>query len=116
MLEKQGTFEDTIIVKDLIENEDIQTNRYACYFGGDYPEIKVENNNILSDKKILVIQDSYGLALSSMMTLRVKELRTVDLRHFEGKEIDYIREYNPDIVLIMYNPSAFYIEKIFNFE
>lgn len=115
-IEAQGTFEDTIIVKDLIENEDIQTNRYACYFGGDYPEIKIENTNILSDKKILVIQDSYGLAFSSMMTLRVKELRTVDLRHFEGKEIDYIREYNPDIVLIMYNPSAFYIEKIFNFE
>ena len=113
---KQGTFEDTIIVKELLENEDIQTNRYACYFGGDYPEIKIENNNVLSNKKILVIQDSYGLALSSILTLRVKELRTIDLRHFEGKEVEYIKEYNPDIVIIMYNPSAFYIEKIFDFQ
>ena len=115
-IEKEGKFKDTIIEKELIENDDIQTNRYACYFGGDYSEVRIENENILSDKKVLVIQDSYGLPLSAFLSLRVKELRTIDLRHFEGKEIDYIKEYNPDIVLMMYNPSAFYIEKIFDFQ
>ena len=70
----------------------------------------------MSDKKVLVIQDSYGLPFSSFLSLRVKELRTIDLRHFEGKEIEYIKEYKPDIVLMIYNPSSFYIEKNFQFE
>lgn len=114
--EIEGSFEDTIIVEELIDNEDIISNRYACYFGRDYAELKIKNNNILSNKKVLLIQDSYGLPVSAMLILRVKELRTLDLRHFEGKEIEYIKEYNPDIVLIMYNPSSFYIEEIFDFQ
>lgn len=113
---KKGNFEETVIIKELIENEDIETNRYACYFGGDFPEIILNNNNILNNKKVLVIQDSYGLAFSSLLSLRVKELRTIDLRHFEGNEIEYTKQYNPDIVIILYNPSSFYIENNFIFE
>lgn len=113
---KKGNFEETVIVKELIENKDITTNRYACYFGGDFPEIILKNNNILEDKKVLVIQDSYGLAFSSLLSLRIKELRTIDLRHFEEKEIEYTKQYNPDVVIILYNPSSFYIERNFIFE
>ena len=112
---KNGSFEDTIIVKDLL-GDDILLNKYACYFGGDFPEIVIQNETSMSDKKVLVIQDSYGLPFSSFLSLRVKELRTIDLRHFEGKEIEYIKEYKPDIVLMIYNPSSFYIEKNFQFE
>ena len=112
---KNGSFEDTIIMQELLEN-DILLNKYACYFGGDFPEIIIQNENIISDKKILVIQDSYGLPFSSFLSLRVKELRTIDLRHFEGSEIEYIKQYKPDIVLMIYNPSSFYIEKNFQFE
>lgn len=112
---KNGSFEDTIIVKDLL-GDDILLNKYACYFGGDFPEIVIQNEMSMSDKKVLVIQDSYGLPFSSFLSLRVKELRTMDLRHFEGKEIEYIKAYKPDIVLMIYNPSSFYIEKNFQFE
>lgn len=112
---KNGSFEDTIIVKDLL-GDDILLNKYACYFGGDFPEIVIQNGTSVSDKKVLVIQDSYGLPFSSFLSLRVKELRIIDLRHFEGEEIEYIKEYKPDIVLMIYNPSSFYIEKIFQFE
>ena len=112
---KNGSFEDTIIVKDLL-GDDILLNKYACYFGGDFPEIIIQNETSTSNKKILIIQDSYGLPFSSFLSLRVKELRTIDLRHFEGKEIEYIKEYKPDIVLMIYNPSSFYIEKNFQFE
>ena len=112
---KNGSFEDTIIVKDLL-SDDILLNKYACYFGGDFPEIIIQNETSTSNKKILIIQDSYGLPFSSFLSLRVKELRTIDLRHFEGKEIEYIKEYKPDIVLMIYNSSSFYIEKNFQFE
>lgn len=112
---KNGSFEDTIIVKDLL-GEDILLNKYACYFGGDFPEIRIQNEASMSDKKVLVIQDSYGLPFSSFLSLRVKELRTIDLRHFEGKEIEYIKQYKPDIVFMLYNPSTFYVEASFQFE
>ena len=114
--EIEGTFEETIIVKDLLDEKDIMKNKYACYFGGDFPEIIIQNEKSLSDKKVLVVQDSYGLPFSAFMSLRIKELRMIDLRHFEGNEIDYMREYNPDVVIMMYNPSSFYIEKNFEFK
>lgn len=114
---REGTFEETVIEKELINSKDITDNRYACYFGGDFPEIIVKNNKEeVTNKKILVIQDSYGLPFSSFLSLRVKELRILDLRHFEGNEKEYINQYNPDIVLMIYNPSAFYIDKIFEFK
>ena len=113
---KEGNFEETIIVKELLDENDIRKNKYACYFGGDYPEIIIKNTKSLEDKKILVIQDSYGLTFSSFMSLRTKELRTIDLRHFKGSEIEYIKQYHPDIVIMMYNPSSFYIEKNFEFK
>lgn len=113
---KKGSFEKTIVIKELIESKDINTNRYACYFGGDFSEIIVKNNNIINNKKVLVIQDSYGLAFSALLSLRVKELRTIDLRHFDEQEIAYTKEYKPDIVIILYNPSSFYIEKNFILE
>lgn len=113
---KKGSFEKTIVIKELIESKDINTNRYACYFGGDFSEIIVKNNNIINNKKVLVIQDSYGLAFSALLSLRVKELRTIDLRHFDKQKIAYAKEYKPDIVIILYNPSSFYIEKNFILE
>lgn len=112
----EGSFEETIIKKDLLEGKTTIDNKYACYFGGDYPEIIIENEESISDKKILVIQDSFGLPFSAMMSLRVKELRILDLRHFEKSEIDYVEDFNPDIVIILYNPTSFSIEKIFEFE
>lgn len=112
----EGSFEETIINKDLLAGKTTIDNKYACYFGGDYPEIIIENQESTSDKKILVIQDSFGLPFSAMMSLRVKELRILDLRHFEENEIDYIEKYNPDIVIILYNPTSFSIEKIFEFK
>lgn len=114
--EKVGTFEETILAKNLLEEDEIRENKYASYFGGDYAEVILKNEENLSDKKILMIQDSYGLPFSAFLSLRVRELRTIDLRHFEGSEIEYIQQYHPDIVCMMYNPSSFYIEKNFKFE
>ena len=91
-------------------------NKYACYFGGDFPEIIIQNENINSNKRVLIIQDSYGLPFSAFMSLRVKELKMIDLRHFEKSEIEEIKEFNPDVVIMMYNPSSFYIEKNFEFK
>ena len=114
--EHQGTFYETVISQKLLDEKDIITNRYACYFGRDYSEIIINNNNVENDNKILIIQDSYGLPFSAMMSLRVKEVRVIDLRHFKENEIEYIKNYNPDIVLMIYNPSMFSVENAFDFE
>ena len=114
--ETAGNFEDTVIVKELIEDKDIKSNRYACYFGRDYSEIIIKNKSINTDNKMLIIQDSYGLVFSAMMSLRTSEVRVIDLRHFKQNEIEYINNYNPDIVIIMYNPSIFSVQEAFDFK
>ena len=37
-------------MKDLL-GDDILLNKYACYFGGDFPEIVIQNEISMSDKK-----------------------------------------------------------------
>ena len=111
-----GSFENTVLDENFLEGQNIIDNQYACYFGGDFPEIIINNKNPFLNKKILVIQDSFGLPFSAMMSLRVKELHILDLRHYNDSEMNYIKEYNPDMVMVIYNPSSFYIEKLFEFE
>lgn len=108
LVEKSGSFKDTIIINSNIdENEPITTNRYAAYFGGDYPLVKVTNKNI-SNGKILIVQDSFGLPFSAFMSLNFKQTDILDLRHFREQTLfQYIDENEYDIVLFVFNPTEY---------
>ena len=78
--------------------------------GGDFSYIKIANKLDTSEKKALIIKDSYANPLSTYLSLNVSELEVIDLRYFED-EMDmsvseYIEQSNPDTVIMLYNPSA----------
>lgn len=106
--EKNGKFENSIVIKNNIDiTKPITTNRYASYFGADYPLIKITNNNV-SDDKVLILQDSFGLPFSAFMSLNFNQTDILDLRHFKDKMLfEYIDENHYDMVLFLYNPSVF---------
>nr|WP_300004675.1 DHHW family protein [Tissierella sp.] len=99
-----GSFRDTIIRKSNIdENLPITTNRYTSYFGGDYPLVKITNNDV-EQGKTLILQDSFGLPFSSFMSLSFKQTDILDLRHFKEKTLfEYIDENDYDRVLFLYS-------------
>lgn len=97
-----GTFEEAIVKYSLLTPKDIFTNRYAAYFGADYPEVIVKNNKADNDLKVLIFKDSFGLPFSAFFSTMVDETRMIDTRYFTDDLEKYIRDYDPDLVLYMF--------------
>lgn len=116
---RYGDFEETLLKKEFIEKKDyFNINTYAGYTGGDYALNTVINNNAPNDKKILLIRDSFSCAMMPYLTMGVKEITTIDLRHYKKESlIEYIDKNsdNYDMIIVAYNPSAF-TEEQFTFD
>jgi len=104
--EFEGTFEEAVLEMEYITDPDIKTNRYAVYHG-DYQELRFTNNLAENDSKILIIKDSFGIPVYSFLSLGVHEVRAIDMRLFEKNVAQYAAEYDPDLVIVMYNADSF---------
>ena len=89
-------------------------NPYAAYGYGDMPEIKVHNftNEHLRDKKILIIRDSMVDTVLPFLSMGLKDITLLDIRHFNGSVRRYVEDFKPDIVIVMYKPS--YVPIVWN--
>jgi len=83
-------------------------NPYCLYIGGDYPLVQHRNYNAPNDLKVLMIKDSFTLPVQAYMSTLFKEIDVIDPRHFTECSIaEYVDNNQPDIVIIMINPSQF---------
>ena len=98
----EGNFKEAIVKDNLLNPTDIFTNRYAAYFGADFPEVIIENHSAEDDMKVLIFKDSFGLPFSAFLSTMVGETRMLDTRYYEGNIEDYVKEYQPDLVLYVY--------------
>lgn len=116
-LRREGTFEDTFIFYDrLLEKDYFRKNPYVVYTNGDYSYTE-HTNHSLAGKKILAIRDSYSCVVVPFLSLTAcRELHTIDPRHFDGSIQDYIADFQPDIVLLLYYPTALSNNLFFNFD
>lgn len=103
---KKGDFSEAILVHEYLDPQaPKETNRYAAY-NGDHEIIRITNHKIVDGKKILMIKDSYGLPVYSFLSLGVSEITALDLRLFKGSIAEYAKEYQPDLVLYLFNVDA----------
>lgn len=89
---------------------------YSVYQSGDHAEYHIVNHLSDNNKKILVIKDSYALPITSFLSLTTSQVSLIDLRlltDISAKQ--YIENYNPDLVIILYNVGAFKNELLFEF-
>jgi len=82
-----------------------ESSYHACNYG-DQAINEIENLLYAEDKTIVIIRDSFGDPLISGLALGIKNVYALDLRHFTGSVHSYIKEKNPDLVIVMYNPSV----------
>lgn len=101
----QGNFEEVILDKSLLEAESVYTNRYGAYWGADYPTVLADNLLIGEEGlSVMIIKDSYSLPYGAFLATMVDKLYMVDLRYFAIDGLaQYIREVQPDLILIMYS-------------
>jgi len=100
---KSGSFKDVFIDKSILENDEY-LNKYNAYAYGAYIENRVINNNSDNDLKTLIIADSFARPQLGLYSLFFRETRYLDPQEgrYNDSFIDYIDEYNPDIVIMMF--------------
>ena len=98
---KKGDFGNTVLKKEYIASV---VQKYDIYWGVDYDKVTLTNENV-QGKRILIIKDSFGRPLSAFLSLAVHQMAMIDLRHYKASIKDYILEYKPDLVMVVYNSA-----------
>lgn len=102
--ESRGSFENSVLVGENLEDPELTANRYAAYHG-DNEELVFINHNI-DGGKILIIKDSFGVPVYSFLSLGVHEVRALDPRLYKGSILEYAKEYQPEVVIFLYNVDS----------
>lgn len=103
---KKGSFKDVFYYKDAVKESIYKSNAFGTYLGRDYPLINISNDNIINNKKVLIIKDSFSGPLIPYISLLYKEVDVLDARYYKKQSVmDYVEEESPDLVLVMYNST-----------
>ena len=101
-IDEIGDFSVTYMMEYINEKDYMGANPYGAYNHADQPLIQIENELIGNNYKVLIIHNSYANCVIPFMALGIKNVDSLDLRHFNGSVKSYIEKSNPDIVIVTY--------------
>jgi hypothetical protein len=110
-----GTLKDICLSMDALSNRDY-TSRYTYDSVMGNSAGNYYNENAQSDKKILVIGDSMSSAVCPYFILSFQEMRAAGNRKSPVLTREFLDEYQPDIVIMMYYADRSVTEGSFDFE
>lgn len=92
----------------LYEEDKLDTgDKYAMFFGGNHSEVDIETTAD-SNRRILVIKDSYANSFVPFMIPYYSDIIMVDPRYFTGDIYSLIRDNGITEVLFLYNANTFF--------
>ncbi len=99
-----GDFSESFIDFNILNDSDYY-NKYNALLQGGWYENNIFNHQSKNNLKVLCISHSYGRALVPYLSMYFSETRYIDPQEgrYSSSVVEYIREYKPDIVLMMYN-------------
>ncbi len=102
IMAQNGPWFDTLIDREILENENYN-NKYNSWLYSQSTENRIINKSIDCDNKLLLISHSYGRPLASYLSLCFHEVRQLDPQEgrFVRNYLDYIDDYQPDMVLFL---------------
>lgn len=103
-IKKEGPFEISYDETEINCVDYYNKNPHGSYGYGTRPFFATNNLQLtgFSNQKILIIRDSFGDTMVPLLSLGCKNITAVDLRHFDGSLRTLIKEFHPDVVLILY--------------
>jgi hypothetical protein len=106
-----GPFSEAILDKNKLKKakNSEPLNRYAVYYGGDFPhEITVNHNQ--SKYKALIIKDSFALPVAAFLSLNFHEVQMIDLRWYnhDVSVTKLVNEFLPDVIIFIHKPSSLF--------
>ena len=100
---------DFSIVYDMKKVEKIDyygRNPYGAYMYSDHALTRFENHLSKNNMRLLFIHDSFGDCVLPFVSIGVKYVDSLDLRHFTGSVMSFIEKNKPDAVIVLYNPNS----------
>ena len=102
-----GSFDEALISWSHLERINYyRESCYAAYMNGRQSCAQIYNHMADNDIRMLFISDSFGATTAPFLALTVAEINFIDPRLFTGSIESYIRESEPDIVVVMMNPEV----------
>jgi len=98
----EGSWEDALVNRTILEDP-TYNNKYNATLYGHTGISRVLNPEKPSGRKLLVLGHSYARPLVQYLSLHFSEVRQVDPQagRFSGNYLTYIKEYQPDMVLVL---------------
>ena len=108
-LSRSGPFRQSLLFEERLAKPGYFTqNPYVVYTNGDHDLALFENAGAHLDSKILIIKDSFSLPLRAFLSVSVSHIATLDLRYYNQSLREFIEDYQPDIVMMIYNADIFF--------
>lgn len=104
-IDADGDFSITYDMGQVEEKDYYGKNPYAAYIYADQPLERIENNLLGDNGHVLIIHKSFCNCVVPFLSMGVKYVDSLDLRHFTGSVQNYIATEKPDTVIVMYNSS-----------
>lgn len=102
-----GSFKKVIIDPRYLNQKDyFNLSTYYAYGSANYGMVRYGNGQAPVSKKILTVSDSFGNASLKYLSLCFEQFDDLDMRHFQDNFSQYYNGYEPDIVIVMFNPDS----------
>ncbi len=105
----QDIFVKIIDGEKIIESDSIyfaghlnEMDKYPVFIDGNHPYTEIVNKSAGSNKKLLVIKDSFAHCLSQFLVKHFDEIVMVDMRYYKHPVSELIEDKNIDQVLFLY--------------
>ena len=105
-IDLEGDFSIIYDMKSVEYIDYYDKNPYGAYMYGDHATASFENHLSTNNLRLLFIHDSFGNSVIPFVSLGVKHIDCIDLRHFTGSVQNFIEKEKPDAVIVLYNPSS----------
>lgn len=84
-----------------------EADKYPVFLDGNHSLVRIENKNALTERKLLVVRDSFTNCLGCFLADSFSEVVLVDLRYYKYPVSDLVKMENIDDVLITYGVGNF---------
>ena len=84
-----------------------EKDKYASFLGGNTPLYIVQNPNAATDKKLLIVRDSYSDSLAPFLSQEFAEVHLLDLRYYRTSVAQYAEENGIDEIFVCYSVENF---------
>ncbi|MCD8098284.1 MAG: hypothetical protein LUE31_09735 [Lachnospiraceae bacterium] len=116
----KGTFEYANLWEKYYDSDEpdyFNTTTYDIFGRGDYALVQLRNAEAASDRKLLIIKDSFVLPVQAFLATEFQEIDVIDLRYYDtvGSLADYIEDSQPDMVVMMMYPGSFSTGSLFSY-